>query len=207
MTFALAASQPTLLAMPSTQESSKNLISTLARQGMRSLWDGTPHAHASRGNDDRQCLQATFSNAGDLGAQLQEVKRQAKIEISKVAYRISNEWLNNLRWQLDEILDPDVWDDDDQILSIESWQCFLRGLFIIRPKRLPGLGLSQVGNIVASWSRGSEHLDVEFKPNDQTRWVLAAETNGEIERVSGRTSAFRLPEILAPYQPERWFVA
>jgi hypothetical protein len=207
MTFALAASQPALLAMPATQDSSPNLISTLVREGMQNFWDCIPHAAASQGNEDKRRLHAILSRTDDLESQLQEVKRAAKIEISNLAPRISNEWLVNLRWQLDEILDPDSWDDDDKILSVDSWRSFLRGLFIIRPKRLPGIGISRDGNVVASWSRASEHLDVEFKPNDQTRWVLAAENKGEIERVSGRTSAFRLPEVLAPYQPERWFVA
>lgn len=207
MTFALATSQTAPFVKPPTLGGSQGSISALAREGVRNLLDCIPHPSASRGDEDRPSLRAIFSQAGDLEEQLHEARRQAKTEILKLAPRISDEWLRNLRWQLDEILNPEAWDDDDKVLSVDSWQSFLRGLFIIRPRRLPGIGLSRDGNIVASWSRTTEHLDIEFKPHDQARWVLAAEIDGQVERASGRTSAFRLTEVLAPYQPERWFVA
>jgi hypothetical protein len=37
------------------------------------------------------------------------------------------------------------------------------------------------------------------------RWVLSCEINGERERAAGETHVARVPEILQPYRPDRWF--
>ena len=139
---------------------------------------------------------------------LRAAKQQAKFETSRVAARIAKEWIDNLFWQLDEMLSPDEWDDTESaVLSLPSWRTFLKGLFVLRPINKPGLGLSVNGNIVASWGNELQHLDIEFKGEDQVRWVLAANFDGQTERVAGRSTVFRLPETLAPYDPERWFGA
>ena len=162
-------------------------------------------ASSGKGSDRVQNV-TSFTRAKSTNQLLRTAKQQAKFETSKVATRIAKEWVDNLFWQLDELLNPEEWDDTDAaILSLPSWRSFLKGLFVLRPINKPGLGLSTSGNIVASWSTGPQHLDIEFRADDQVRWVLAANIDGQTERVAGRSTAFRLPETLAPYGPERWF--
>jgi hypothetical protein len=171
------------------------------------IWGRSPQSGSCLGND-RPASFTSVTESETIESKLSAAKQRAKVETSKIAARISPEWKKNLFWQLDALLDPAEWDaTDDAVLSLPSWQCFLKGLFVLRAGRLPGLGLSERGNLVASWSNGSEHLDIEFKPEDQVRCILAATVDDGLERVTWRGPVVRLPEVLAPYAPERWFAS
>lgn len=204
MTFTLAASNSSALgycAAAAPAPSGTSLLGGTAQVFFPSF------VGSGKGSDQLRDI-TSFKRAKSTKQLLRAAKQQAKFETSKVATRIAKEWVDNLFWQLDELLDPEEWDDTEEaILSLPSWQSFLKGLFVLRPMIKPGLGLSANGNVVASWSNGSQHLDIEFKADDQVRWVLAAEIDGQTERTASRNSTFRLPETLAPYGPERWFGA
>lgn len=144
------------------------------------------------------------TGASTLPSRLREARIAANEHLLRVSARMSPDWRKNMSWQLNALLDPDEW-DGDEVLDLESWKSFIRGLFVLRPLTLPGLGLSPQGNIVASWSRDGEHVDIEFKPGDEARWILATHIDGEVERASGRGPIIRLGEVIEPYGPRTWF--
>ena len=54
-------------------------------------------------------------------------------------------------------------------------------------------------------TEGPDRLTIECKPLDHVRWVLIRHLNGERESAAGETMLLRLLEVLAPYEPQRWF--
>jgi hypothetical protein len=129
----------------------------------------------------------------------------AKVMTSNVAMHLDREWRDRLFAQLDDLLDVEDWHQEDEPLLDESFRTFLRLILYQKPKRRPGLGLSHRGHLIAAWTTGTDRLTLECAPDDTIRWVLSCEVNGERERAAGETHVARLPEILRPYGPDRWF--
>lgn len=128
-----------------------------------------------------------------------------KILTSQVAMHLDSEWRARLFRQLDALHDPEEWDEDGQPIQESSFATFLKAILSIRPERPPGLGLSDAGYLIASWTTAEDHLNVEFLSNDRVRWVLSRHYDHEVERVASDTSVARLAKSLAPYCPEHWF--
>ena len=78
-------------------------------------------------------------------------------------------------------------------------------LLLVRAKRRPGLGATSDGHLIAMWTIGNDRLTIECLPADEIRWVVFREIDGERESAAGRTVLARLPDVLEPYAPERWF--
>jgi hypothetical protein len=136
---------------------------------------------------------------------LEAALADAKVMTSHVAMHLDREWRDRLFAQLDDLLNVGDWHEDDEPLLAGSFRTFLRLILYQRPKRRPGLGLSHRGHLITAWTAGGDRLTLECAPNDTVRWVLSCEVNGEHERAAGETYVGRLPEILRPYDPERWF--
>lgn len=130
----------------------------------------------------------------------------AKVLTAQVAMHLDEGVRNRLFRQLDSLHEIDQWEEGDEPLDQSSFQTFLKALLTIRPERRPGLGLSQAGNLIASWTTGRDRLTIEFLPNDQVSWVLARyDETGEPARYASQTSVSLLVEGLAPHRPEHWF--
>jgi hypothetical protein len=130
----------------------------------------------------------------------------AKVMTSNVVMHLDREWRDGLFAQLDDLLAIEDWHEDDEPLLEESFRTFLRLILYAKPKRRPGLGLSHRGYLIAAWTTGRDRLTLECAPGDTIRWVLSCEFDGERERAAGETHVARLPEVLRPYRPDRWFV-
>jgi hypothetical protein len=119
---------------------------------------------------------------------------------------LEQEFQDRLFRQLDSLHETDQWEEGDQPLNRSSFQTFLKAILTIRPERMPGLGLSQVGNLIAAWTTARDRLTIEFFPNDRISWVLARyHDNDDADRSAGQTNVSELVECLAPYRPEHWF--
>lgn len=129
----------------------------------------------------------------------------AKVMTSNVMMHLDREWRDGLFAQLDDLLDVTDWHEDDEPLVGDSFRTFLRLILYQKPKRRPGLGLSHRGYLVAAWTTGADRLTLECAPDDTIRWVLSCDIEGERERAAGETQVTRLPEVLRPYAPDRWF--
>lgn len=133
-------------------------------------------------------------------------KAYCKFQASKFVSQLGMEWRRKFFAQLDSLMDPDDWDEDDPVVELESFDTFLRMMVLLKPDRLPGLAVSNNGHIVAAWFVGKDRLTVECFPYDKLRWVLTVSSDGGKESVAGtNTPLLRLIDSLNPYGPARWF--
>jgi hypothetical protein len=128
-----------------------------------------------------------------------------KIRVAAVAMHLDKEWRDRLFAQVDSLLDADEWDEGDGPVVEASFMTFLRMILLLQAKRRPGLGATSEGNVIAAWSVGKDRLTIECLPIDQIRWVLVRYLDDERESAAGQTDVLRLPEVLRPYDPKRWF--
>lgn len=130
----------------------------------------------------------------------------AKVLTARVAMHLSSDWRSQLFEQLDELLDAEDWHDEDEPVTAKSFFTFLRTITHVKPEVRPGLGVSHAGNLIGAWTKDRDALTMEFLPDDTVRWVLSCLIDGEVERAAGISPVRRLPDTLAPYRPDRWFV-
>ncbi|TXK95389.1 hypothetical protein BMR02_12835 [Methylococcaceae bacterium HT1] len=136
---------------------------------------------------------------------LYDSRADCKIEISKVAMHLSDNWRNGLFKQLDSLMDIDNWEDDDAPVTHKSFSTLLRMLTLLRPDCRPGLGSTSSGNIIAAWTKESSRLTIECLPNDKVRWVLSHFIDNIRESAAGEAHLTRLNIVLAPYNQKQWF--
>ena len=140
-----------------------------------------------------------------LPEKLYDALARVKLLTAQVAMHLDTEWRNRIFEQLDDLLDAKDWHEDDDPINASSFETFLRMIIFHNPSRRPGFGVSKCGYLIAAWTSGSDRLTIECRPNDTVRWVLSCEVDGETERASADTPVRRLMEVLAPYNPPRWF--
>lgn len=128
-----------------------------------------------------------------------------KILTSAVAMHLDSVWREKLFRQIDSLHDPEEWDPEDTPVRQASFNTFLKAIFQLQPNRLPGLGLSHAGFLIAAWTTGQNRLTIEFLANDRVRWVISRRHDNESEQYAGHTSVSRLREGLQAHHPEEWF--
>jgi hypothetical protein len=106
---------------------------------------------------------------------------------------------------LDRLMDPDDWDTEFKLPSEQSFSTFLRMMIYLHPTKRPGLGLSPSGHVLAAWSRENDRIVIECIGDDEVRWVLSRTIEGERESGAGRVQLHRVPDVIAPYEPEHLF--
>ena len=141
---------------------------------------------------------------GSLQDRLYNALAASKIRTATVAMHLDQEWRTRFFRQLDNLLAVESWDPEDVPPSEESFTTLLRMMLFIRGRR-PGLGATASGNFIATWTEGQDRLTVECKPADQVRWVLIRHLDDDRESAAGETTLPRLFDVLAPYEPQRWF--
>ena len=137
--------------------------------------------------------------------QLYDARSEFKINTASVAMYLDRDWRDRLFTQIDSLLSVEDWEPQDNPPTGFSFSTFIRMLIFIRPTRRPGLGATGDGNLIATWSVGSDQLTIECQPKDFVRWNLSVVIDGERERAAAVTPVHRLPTVLSPYTPRRWF--
>jgi hypothetical protein len=140
-----------------------------------------------------------------LEEQLYNSGAACKIKTAAVAMHFDREWRTRFFAQVDSLLNYEDWDKADLPVSEDSFATLLRMLLLIRAKRRPGLGASGDGHVIATWAIENDRLTIECLPADEVRWIALREIDGNRESAAGQTSLPRLPEVLQPYAPQRWF--
>jgi hypothetical protein len=143
--------------------------------------------------------------AASVEEQLYDALAAFKIRTSQVAMHLDRDWRRRLFSQLDNLLDVEQWEKLDRPPTVDSFATFLKMLIFLKPERRPGLGASSSGEIIATWTVDGDRLTVECLAQDQVRWTLTADIDGDRERAAAITPIARLREVLAPYRPNRWF--
>jgi hypothetical protein len=136
-----------------------------------------------------------------LGAKLAAMKQV----LMPVSMYFDQSWRRELIEKLDRFHDAEDWEGDREFPSERSFATFLRTIIYLHPTKRPGLGLSAQGNFLASWRRGSDRIVIEFLPSDELKWVLSQTIGGDRESGAGVNQIHRLPDLIAGYEPDRFF--
>ena len=142
-----------------------------------------------------------------LAHELFDARASAKQLVARIAMHIDEKRRRRLFHQIDLMHDFDEWESEDSVLELSSFASFLRSLFDISPQRLPSLGMTHDGKVLAAWQKGNDRLVIEYLPSLRARWSLSRDIEGEIERGAGVCQTSRLREVMKPYSPEHWFAA
>ena len=133
---------------------------------------------------------------------------RAALKIITSIYGVSHidpEIRSQLFFQIDWLLNSEHWEEGDNFADEASFKTLIR--FILNSGLLqpPSLGLSDGGNLLASWINGDDKLVLECLPNDRFKWLVSCVYDGEKERVAGESpSLLRLLNSLEPYKNAGW---
>lgn len=140
-----------------------------------------------------------------LAEKLFEATSSAKIWTSYVAMHLDRETRDRFFRQLDRLHDIDEWVEDGRPLDISSYKTFVGSILSLKLDDRPGLALMANGNLLGTWRRCQSKLSIEFRANDNVRWVIAEPGDGRIDRIAGDTGLTRLREELMLHGAEKWF--
>lgn len=147
--------------------------------------------------------------ADELGSNLTALERNLRdvqSAISAISMHLPPGFAVGLKSQFANMLDAEEWDPRDQCIDIGAVSCFLVLLITTHAEKRPGIGTDGKGGVAAFWHSGGDRLTVTCLPSGDVTWVMShAVADGSKERVAGICRANRLMEILAPFDPGRWF--
>lgn len=139
-----------------------------------------------------------------IKSQLQEKIIDLKLDTAQVAMYIDKNWRNELFKRIDSLFDSENWDEQDSLVDAASFATFLRMVIHEWPVKLPSLGASYGGHLLAAWVVNENKLTIEFFPNDEVRWTVIWSIKGKREKAAGITTSTRLSEVLSPYNASQW---
>jgi hypothetical protein len=128
-----------------------------------------------------------------------------KMAASEVSMHLPEGWRKRLFEKIDDLHEPDDWEDGDQLADPASFKTFLRTVLRLGITKNMMLGISDDGNILAGLRCGDDSLSFAFLPNDRIRWSIVEHEGDTTNSTGGTTSLERLPDCLKPYNPEAWF--
>jgi len=140
-----------------------------------------------------------------LEDQLFSALAEIKVYASQVAMKMGQDWRNSLFRQLDSLLDPEEWVEGDLPPTKASFATYLKAMFLIKPARRPGLGISHNGDLVGAWTTNDARLTMTFQAAGKVRVVLSRKLDDSTERAALETEVMRLKDVLSPYKTEEWF--
>lgn len=140
----------------------------------------------------------------DLSDQLGIARFNLKIQTSQIAMHLKSDWRSGFFNQLDFLLDEGNWEKSDKLPNQQSFKTALRLITYLGNIRRPGLGMTALGNIVLSWTTGQDRLTVECLENDSVKWIVSQYINSQRESAAGVTNSRRFPQVITPYDPEKW---
>lgn len=134
-----------------------------------------------------------------------------KLELKNLASGVSmymeESWRTRMFKQLDILLSPEEWHEEDALPDLSSFQNFLSWYLKAKPQKSPSYGLTSNGLFIAAWINDTGRLVLEFLKSDKVRWFVSKKFNGvdEPDRASGVTDKSRLIESIKAYNPQDWF--
>jgi hypothetical protein len=143
--------------------------------------------------------------SGSIEDQLRIKLAAMKQVLMPISMYFDPSWRSELVEKLGRFLDAEDWDGDRALPSERSFATFLRTIIFLHPSKRPGIGLSSQGNFLASWRRDTDRIVIEFLPNDELKWVLSQTIDGDRESGAGLNQIHRLPDLIAGYEPDRFF--
>lgn len=130
---------------------------------------------------------------------------ELKVQTGAFAMHLSSDWRSGLFRQLDRLLSEENWEPIDELPQLSSYLTAIRLLIFLKKVERPGIGLNHEGNVLLTWSSGNDHLTIECRANDAVRWIVSNTLeDGTRERAAGDSTAKRIPNVIAAYEPSKW---
>tara|TARA_R110001599_G_scaffold95571_1_gene247818 strand:- start:541 stop:1152 length:612 start_codon:yes stop_codon:yes gene_type:complete len=158
------------------------------------------------GNDYQRVIETKADDS--IESKLTKNKEQLLKYISNISMHVSDEWRKDLISKLDALLDPEDWDDEDEVVSLSSFELFLSWQIMNQATAHPSYGLSMSGHFVAAWLKNENQLVLEFLKKEEIKWSVTKYYNESTdpELATGLTSLNRLTSVLEAYAPEEWLI-
>jgi hypothetical protein len=145
------------------------------------------------------------SRLGAVERALYDAAAQAKTLTSQVAMHLKRGQREWLFARLDDLLDAENWHDDDLPLRASSFYTYLRFITYEPRVKKSSLGISDDGNLLATWAAPEFRLTVEFLPADILRWSVWENVGSSLETAAGHTNLLRISTVLSPYKRPQWY--
>ena len=134
----------------------------------------------------------------DNGTEIRATAQALKAMLSSYSMHLSSDLREGLLRQTSAIADPTIWDEEDEIASVDSYRTMLRAVVAIQPRSRPNLALSDRGNFLGAWrslDHDSDFAVIEFFPMDRMRWSINAKSGEFVNRAVGMTSITEIEKI------------
>ncbi len=124
---------------------------------------------------------------------------------SQFSMHLDGKWRASLFKQLDQVLDPDSWEEGDVLPDKQGWGTLLRLLIHYRFKERPGLGFNDSFPLVV-WTKEDVRITLECRPGDKVHWVASRKIGDNVDVAAGETHIRVLKDYLAPFNADKWLL-
>ncbi|MBT1066013.1 hypothetical protein KJY73_20735 [Bowmanella sp. Y26] len=150
---------------------------------------------------------APSGNKEAIAEILFDAKANAKVMFSKVSMHFNKDIRKKIFDCLDFLHDEDDWEEGERPINQASFDTFLQWCFMYKPDRLYSFGLSNKGNLIASWMKNDrrDSFILEFLPKKKIRWFLSERFDTDVDNSSGTTDLFRIKRLFENNRSKEWF--
>ena len=155
-----------------------------------------PFQFKANGRGSPQARGTVPARPASLQETLFQTRARLKVMTSQVAMHLSEHTRTWLFTQLDDLLDPEVWHEDDTLVNPASYATYLRLLIYYGRVKVASLGISNIGNLLAAWLTLTGRLTMEFVASDHVRWALSCGEGEAREMAAGQCGVRRIDTVL-----------
>lgn len=119
--------------------------------------------------------------------------------VSRVSTHLPEGFRDFIFGQFDRLYDLDDWIEGDSFISQGSCSTFLKLICDIQPGKFPSLGVSDNGDLMASWRNDCSKLIVYALGDDRVRWNLFVNDGSSIEQFAGHQNVKGFKSALAKH--------
>ncbi len=123
---------------------------------------------------------------GSLDLQLFDNAAELKISMSRVAMYLLDIWRDSIRERINSLLAIEYWEEEQSsTIARTSFVGFLQFVTHVKARRLPSLGVSGQGHLLASWQKADKKVAFEFLTNGLAKAAVVKPT-AQYSRGSGQ---------------------
>lgn len=113
------------------------------------------------------------SSEASIETQLFDSLSRSATLLAGLSMHLPASWRQDAIEQMRTLLSLEAWDDDSNLLDVESTKTFLRFVIFGNVRRIPSLGISNRRRLTAAWTWPARKLFMEFSAGDHCRAVYS----------------------------------
>lgn len=111
-------------------------------------------------------------------------RSELKVLVSRIAMHLKIELRNDLFAQIDTLLDLDAFEEDDCLISTNSFSTFLMFVSTLSNVRRPSLTVGHDGQVFCTWINQEGRIDIEFFAGKKFRIYVSRGQGEQVELFS-----------------------